>query len=222
MNKILKQFLKQVALVLILIATVAVLNTVFVKSSIKGDYETVTVGITKGTNGRELQKYLKDSFKTELNHNKKIEVDSVGLFGTEFRIKSDKIVEEEKDFIETKIKDRYGDTSISAVTTNPEANYQISIMMYIIYFVIIVALAYVIIYMLYMIPVDEELSIDNIKKNREQIIEEENKRLKKEKKLQEKEEKKALKDKKKAEKNKDKNKKNKKDKVKKDKNKKIK
>ena len=182
MKKIFKQYLKQVIILIILIATVSILNTMFTKSSIKGDYDTVTVGITAGAEARELKKYLIESFKEELDFKKKIEVEAVGSFGTEFRVKSDFIIADERDFMAVMLKEKYEEASVSGVTTNPEANYRADSIMYTVYFIIIALLGFGAVYFLSMIPINEELSVKNIKKHREQIIEEENRRLIKEKK----------------------------------------
>ncbi len=182
MKKIFKQYLKQVIILIILIATVSILNTMFTKSSIKGDYDTVTVGITAGAEARELKKYLIESFKEELDFKKKIEVEAVGSFGTEFRVKSDSIIADERDFMAVMLKEKYEEASVSGVTTNPEANYRADSIMYTVYFIIIALLGFGAVYFLSMIPINEELSVKNIKKHREQIIEEENRRLIKEKK----------------------------------------
>ena len=221
MKKIFKQYLKQVIILIILIATVSILNTMFTKSSIKGDYDTVTVGITAGAEARELKKYLIESFKEELDFKKKIEVEAVGSFGTEFRVKSDSIIADERDFMAVMLKEKYEEASVSGVTTNPEANYRADSIMYTVYFIIIALLGFGAVYFLSMIPINEELSVKNIKKHREQIIEEENRRLIKEKK-QNKKSKKKEKNLKKEKKSKDKSKKEKKEKQKKIKEKKTK
>ena len=78
--------------------------------------------------------------------------------------------------------EKYEEASVSGVTTNPEANYRADSIMYTVYFIIIALLGFGAVYFLSMIPINEELSVKNIKKHREQIIEEENRRLIKEKK----------------------------------------
>lgn len=172
MKIILKKYLKQIAILIILIAFVSVLHTAFVKSSIRGSYATVTVGITKGTSARELNKYLKESFKKELEFNKKLEIEAVGSFGTEFRLKSDSLIKEEKEFIETKLKEKYEEAHVSDITTNPEANYRLDYIMYFVYFIIIVVLGGILVYILYLLPVDDDLSIESIKTRRNEIIQE--------------------------------------------------
>lgn len=214
MKKILRQYIKQVIIIVILMTIIAILNTMFVKSSIRGEYDTVTVGITKGAEAREVKRYLKKSFKEELDFNKKIEVEAVGSFGTEFRIKSDSLIADERDFIDIILKDKYEEISVSGITTNPEANYRLDYIMYGVYIIIILGLGFGILYFLSLIPTDEEINVKNIKKRREEIIEEENKKLLKEKRLEKKQ-----KQKKKKSKVKKKNKINKKNKIKKSKDK---
>ena len=147
MKKILKQYLKQIIVVVTLLATVSILNTIFTGTSIRGEYDTLTVGVTEGANARELKSYLVKSFKEELKINKKIEVEAVGSFGTEFRVKSDSIVADERDFIDIMLKEKYEDVSVSGITTNPEANYRVDVIMYSIYFLIIASLGFGAVYL---------------------------------------------------------------------------
>lgn len=200
MRKIIRQFLKQVIVIVILIALVSILNTVFVKSSIRGDYDTVTAGITKGATAREIKNYLEASFKEELDFNKKIEVDAVGSFNTEFRIKSQSIIDDERDFMDIKLKDKYEEANLSVVTKNPEANFRVDIIMYGVYFLIVLGLGFGALYFLSLLPVDDEINLENIKKTKAQIIEEENLKLHKERKQKIKEEKRAEKEAKKEKK----------------------
>lgn len=176
MKKILKQYLKQIIVVVTLLATVSILNLIFTGTSIRGEYDTVTVGVTEGTDARELKSYLLKSFKEELKINKKIEVEAVGSFGTEFRVKSDSIVADERDFIDIMLKEKYEDVSVSGITTNPEANYRVDVIMYSIYFLIIASLGFGAVYFLNLIPIDNEVNIKNIKKQREEIVKEEKKK----------------------------------------------
>lgn len=227
MKKIIRQYLKQILILILIIALVAILNNIFVKSSIRGDYDTITVGITKGADAREVKKYLVNAFKEEFDFKKKLDVEAVGSFQTEFRIKSNTIVEEERDFIKIELEKEYGEVGVSVITQNPEANYRVDIIMYGLYFLIIAVLGFGAVYFLNIIPMEEEVNVKNIKKRREEIIEEENKRIAKEKKQKAKKDKvkkdKIKKDKVKKDKDKkDKVKKDKKDKDKKDKVKKDK
>lgn len=204
MKKILKQYLKQVILILILMAAISILNTAFVKSSIRGAYDTVSAGITQGADAREVEKYLKDSFKEELDFKKKLEVEAVGSFGTEFRIKSNSITDDERDFMTIMLNKKYEEASLSTVTNNPEANYRVDYVMYLVYLVIILIIGALATYFLYLIPVDDEVNIKNIKKTREELIKEENFKLEKEERKRIKEQKKQEKQKRKEKRKKEK------------------
>lgn len=200
MKKIIKQYLRQVIILVILIVLVVILTNFFTGTSIKGNYDTVTVGITKGANAREIQKYLIESFKKELDCNKKIEVEAVGSFGTEFRIKSDSIISEERDFMDIVLKDKYEEAHLSGITNNPEANYRVDYIMYTIYFTIVLILGFGAVYFLNLITIKEEISVINIKKNKEELIEKENIKKDKEKRTKRKLEKQNIKEENKKEK----------------------
>lgn len=215
MKKIFKQFFKQIIILIILIASVLILNMIFVGTSIKGDYDVITAGITKGADTREVEKYLKDIFKQELDYNKKIEVEAVGSFGTEFRIKSDSFTNDERDFMSIMMKEKYEDATLSAVSNNPEANYRVDYIMYGTYLIIILVVGFISLYFLYLIPINDEITIKNIKKTKDELIKEENLKLDKKERKRIKEEKKKEKQYKKGLNNK--NKKQKKDNKSKDK-----
>ena len=163
MNKLLKQFSKQIFLILILIMIVIVLNNIFVKSSFKGNYDSLNIGIKEGAERREIESFLKKSFKEDFDYKKKLEVETIGSFGTEFRIKSSELFEEEKDYIKSKLEEKYEEVNVTAITTELQTNYKIGILIYLIYFVVIVILSFLSFYMLSLIPIVEEKNINNFK-----------------------------------------------------------
>lgn len=108
MKKVFKDFFKQVLLLAIIIAMVLVIETIFINTKIKGNYDYVKVGFDREVNIKEMQQYLRQEF-VNLGNRKIIEVEQLGKFGKEFRVKSPNIQNEEKDMIKAKLIEKYGD-----------------------------------------------------------------------------------------------------------------
>ena len=155
MKKIIKQYIKQIIILIVIMAIVSILNAIFVKSSIRGDYETVTIGITKGAEAREVKKNIVEAFKKE-DIKKKYEIEAVGSFGTEFRLKAKEISDDERNFIIEVLEKEYEEVHVSLLEKNPEANYDADIIMYIVYFVIVMGTGFVAIYFLDKLDFEEE------------------------------------------------------------------
>lgn len=143
MKKILTNVLKQILILLIILSAIIMLYKVFVLGNIKGNYNSVVVLYDKEKDIRQEAKFLEEKFK-EANNPKIIEIDAVGNFGNEHRIKSSNISEDESKFIENKLKERYPDEKInvSLIYNNMAANYSYNYIMYLIYFLIIVVLTF--------------------------------------------------------------------------------